>query len=46
MTDPETIAFYDREAPSYTMSLARGPARFLDAFLDRLELDRFDRGTV
>lgn len=39
MTDPETIAFYDREAPGYTMSLARGPARFLDAFLDRLEPD-------
>lgn len=37
MTDSETLAFYDREAPSYTMSFAQGPARFLDAFLDRLE---------
>lgn len=36
MTDQNTIAFYDREAPSYTMSFAQGPARHLDAFLDRL----------
>lgn len=39
MTDPDTIAFYDREAPSYTMSFAQGPARFLDSFLDRLPPD-------
>ena len=36
MTDEATLAFYDREAPSYTMSFAQGPARHLDAFLDRL----------
>lgn len=36
MTDEPTLAFYDREAPSYTMSFAQGPARHLDAFLDRL----------
>lgn len=37
MTDEATLAFYDREAPSYTMSFAQGPAPRLDAFLDRLE---------
>lgn len=37
MNDPETIAFYQREAPSYTASGARGQARHLDAFLDRLQ---------
>lgn len=37
MTDEATLAFYDREAPSYTMNFAQGPARHLDAFLDRLE---------
>lgn len=36
MADEATLAFYDREAPSYTMSFAQGPARHLDAFLDRL----------
>ncbi|GAA5051690.1 class I SAM-dependent methyltransferase [Erythrobacter westpacificensis] len=36
MTDEATLAFYDREAPSYTMSFAQGPARYLDAFLDQL----------
>ncbi|MGB3797023.1 MAG: class I SAM-dependent methyltransferase [Alteraurantiacibacter sp.] len=36
MTDKATIAFYDREAPSYTLSFAQGPARHLDGFLDRL----------
>lgn len=36
MTDEATIAFYDREAPRYTISSAQGPARHLDGFLDRL----------
>lgn len=37
MTDPATIAFYDREAPNYTLSFAQSHGRFLDGFLDRLE---------
>lgn len=36
MSDPETLAFYQREAPSYTASSAQGPSGHLDAFLDRL----------
>lgn len=36
MTDDATLAFYDREAPNYTMSFAQGPSRHLDGFLDRL----------
>ena len=36
MTDPATLAFYDREAPSYTASGAEGHSRHLDGFLDRL----------
>ncbi len=36
MTDEATIAFYDREAPRYTLSFAQGPARHLDGFLDRV----------
>jgi len=39
MTDEATLAFYDREAPSYTMNFAQGPSHWLDAFLDRLEED-------
>ncbi len=36
MSDAATIAFYDREAPGYTLSGAQGPHRHLDAFLDTL----------
>lgn len=36
MSDEQTLAFYDREAPHYTLSGRDGPARQLDAFLDRL----------
>lgn len=39
MSDPATIAYYEREAPLYTMSFGQGPSRHLDAFLDRLEPD-------
>lgn len=34
--DSETLAFYQREAPSYTASGAQGQSRHLDGFLDRL----------
>lgn len=37
MTDEATLAFYDREAPNYTMNFAQGPSRWLEAFLERLE---------
>lgn len=36
MSDPATLAFYEREAPDYTASGAQGCGRHLDAFLDRL----------
>ena len=36
MSDPATIAFYEREAPHYTLSFGQAPSRHLDAFLDRL----------
>ncbi len=36
MSDPATLAFYQREAPSYTASGAQRQARDLDAFCDRL----------
>lgn len=36
MSDPATLAFYEREAPRYTESFGRLPSRHLDAFLDRL----------
>lgn len=36
MSDPATLAFYEREAPRYTGSFGRQPSRHLDAFLDRL----------
>lgn len=36
MSDPATLAFYEREAPRYTLNAAQGPSRHLDAFLDRL----------
>lgn len=36
MSDAATIAFYEREAPRYTLSGTQGPSRHLDSFLDRL----------
>lgn len=36
MSDPATLAFYQREAPAYAASGAQGPSRHLDAFLDLL----------
>lgn len=38
MSDPATLAFYEREAPRYTLSFGQAPSRHLDAFLDRLQL--------
>lgn len=35
--DEATLAFYQREAPSYTASSAQRQSRHLDAFLDRLK---------
>ena len=35
--DPATIAFYQANAPRYTLSFGQAPSRHLDAFLDRLE---------
>lgn len=37
MSDPATIAFYEKNAPRYTLSFGQAPSRHLDAFLDRLE---------
>ncbi|MFC3097521.1 class I SAM-dependent methyltransferase [Alteraurantiacibacter palmitatis] len=37
MSDPDTLAFYNREAPRYTISGRDGPSRDLDAFLARLD---------
>ena len=34
--DPATIAFYEANAPRYTMSFGEAPSRHLDGFLDRL----------
>ena len=36
MSDPETIAWYQAQAPRHVYSSAIGPSRHLDAFLDRL----------
>ena len=35
--DPATIAFYEANAPRYTLSFGQAPSRHLDGFLDRLE---------
>lgn len=35
--DPATIAYYERNAPHYTLSFGQAPSRHLDSFLDRLE---------
>ncbi|MBT8427626.1 MAG: methyltransferase domain-containing protein [Erythrobacter sp.] len=37
MSDPATIAYYQANAPRYTLSFGQAPSRHLDAFLDRLE---------
>ncbi|RXZ65830.1 class I SAM-dependent methyltransferase [Pelagerythrobacter rhizovicinus] len=36
MSDPATLAFYEREAPRYTASTTQAHSRHLDPFLDRL----------
>ncbi len=35
--DPATIAYYEANAPRYTLSFGQAPSRHLDKFLDRLE---------
>ncbi|MEX0341821.1 MAG: class I SAM-dependent methyltransferase [Erythrobacter sp.] len=35
--DPATIAFYQAQAPCYTLSFGQAPSRHLDRFLDRLD---------
>jgi len=35
--DPATLAYYQQNAPRYTLSFGQAPSRHLDAFLDRLE---------
>ncbi|QYJ06392.1 class I SAM-dependent methyltransferase [Qipengyuania flava] len=35
--DLATIAYYEANAPRYTLSFGQAPSRHLDAFLDRLE---------
>lgn len=37
MADPATLAFYQEQAPRYTMSFGQAPSRHLDRFLDRLK---------
>ncbi len=37
MGDPATIAFYEANAPRYTLSFSQAPSRHLDDFLDRLD---------
>lgn len=37
MSDPATIAFYETNAPHYTLGLGQAPSRHLDGFLDRLD---------
>lgn len=36
MADAATLAFYQEQAPRYTMSFGQAPSRHLDRFLDRL----------
>ena len=35
--DPATIAYYQANAPRYTLSFGQAPSRHLDTFLDRLK---------
>lgn len=37
MSDPATLAFYEAQAPRYTLSFGQAPSRHLDGFLDRLQ---------
>ncbi|MEL1250641.1 class I SAM-dependent DNA methyltransferase [Aurantiacibacter gilvus] len=37
MSDPDTLAFYDREAGDYVKKFVNGSARFLGDFAERLE---------
>lgn len=37
MADPATLAFYEANAPRYTLSFGQAPSRHLDTFLDRLD---------
>ncbi|QZH74409.1 MAG: methyltransferase domain-containing protein [Erythrobacter sp.] len=37
MSDPATLAYYEKAAPRYTLSFGQAPSRHLDAFLDLLE---------
>ena len=36
MSDPATIAFYEKNAPRYTLGFGQAPNRHLEVFLDRL----------
>ncbi|MDG5750937.1 class I SAM-dependent methyltransferase [Qipengyuania sp. XHP0211] len=36
MSDPATIAFYEKNAPRYTLGFGQAPSRHLNVFLDRL----------
>ncbi len=35
--DPATLAFYQSEAPRYTLAFGQAPSRHLETFLDRLQ---------
>lgn len=37
MSDPATLGFYEKSAPSYTLNHGQAASRDLDGFLDRLE---------
>ncbi|WP_435201497.1 SAM-dependent methyltransferase [Qipengyuania sp. 902] len=37
MSEPATIAFYETNAPRYTLGFDQAPSRHLDRFLDRLK---------
>ncbi|MDP4575578.1 class I SAM-dependent methyltransferase [Qipengyuania sp. G39] len=37
MSDPATIAFYETNAPRYTLGFGQAPSRHLKSFLDRLK---------
>lgn len=37
MSDPATLAYYEAQAPRYTLSFGQAASRHLDGFLDRLD---------
>ncbi|MBH5322265.1 class I SAM-dependent methyltransferase [Aurantiacibacter sediminis] len=37
MSDPATLAYYEKSASYYTLSFAQAPSRDLDSFLDKLK---------